>query len=62
MPGYASTPQMNEALERGEIEGVAGFGWFALNAQVPQWVTEKKINIIAQYGLPRGIACFPTCR
>ena len=53
VPGYASTPQMNEALERGEVEGVAGFGWFALNAQVPQWVTEKKITIIAQFGATR---------
>ena len=53
VPGYASTPQMNEALERGEVEGVAGFGWFALNAQVPQWVTEKKITIITQFGATR---------
>jgi tripartite-type tricarboxylate transporter receptor subunit TctC len=54
VPGYASTPQMNQALERGETEGVVGFGWFALNAQVPQWITEKKINIIAQFGLARS--------
>ena len=54
VPGYSSTPQMNEALERGEVEGVAGFGWFALNAQVPQWVPEKKIKIIAQFGLTRS--------
>jgi hypothetical protein len=53
VPGYASTPQMNEALERGEVEGVAGFGWFALNAQVPQWIAEKKIAIIAQFGSAR---------
>ncbi len=53
VPGYGSTPQMNEALERGEVEGVAGFGWFALNAQVPQWVTEKKITIITQFGATR---------
>ena len=53
VPGYASTPQMNEALERGEVEGVAGFGWFALKAQVPQWITEKKITVIAQFGAAR---------
>jgi tripartite-type tricarboxylate transporter receptor subunit TctC len=53
VPGYASTPQMNEALERGEVEGVAGFGWFALNAQVPQWVRDKKITVIAQFGTAR---------
>lgn len=54
VPGYASTPQMNEALERGEIEGVAGFGWFALNAQVPQWVAANKIKLIAQFGFSRS--------
>jgi tripartite-type tricarboxylate transporter receptor subunit TctC len=54
VPGYASTPQMNQALERGEAEGVAGFGWFALNAQVPQWITEKKIKVIAQFGFVRS--------
>jgi tripartite-type tricarboxylate transporter receptor subunit TctC len=54
VPGYGSTPLMNEALERGEVEGIAGFGWFALNAQVPQWVPDKKIKIIAQFGLARS--------
>jgi tripartite-type tricarboxylate transporter receptor subunit TctC len=54
VPGYGSTPQMNEALERGEIEGVIGFGWFALNAQVPQWVAQRRIRVIAQFGLTRS--------
>jgi tripartite-type tricarboxylate transporter receptor subunit TctC len=54
VPGYSSTPQMNEALEHGEVEGIIGFGWFALNAQVPQWVVQKKINVIAQFGLTRS--------
>jgi tripartite-type tricarboxylate transporter receptor subunit TctC len=54
VPGYASTPQMNEAVERGETEGVVGFGWFALNAQVPQWIAEDKIKVIAQFGMTRS--------
>jgi tripartite-type tricarboxylate transporter receptor subunit TctC len=54
VPGYASTPQMNEAVERGETEGVIGFGWFALNAQVPQWIAAKQIKVIAQFGLERS--------
>jgi tripartite-type tricarboxylate transporter receptor subunit TctC len=54
VPGYGSTPQMNEALERGEIEGVIGFGWFALNAQAPHWVADGKIRLIAQFGLSRS--------
>jgi tripartite-type tricarboxylate transporter receptor subunit TctC len=50
VPGYGSTPLMNEALERGEIEGVVGFGWFALNAQVGPLLKDKKIEVIAQFG------------
>ena len=54
VPGYGSTPLMNEALERGEIEGVIGFGWFALNAQAPQFLAQKKIDVIAQFGTTRS--------
>jgi hypothetical protein len=51
--GYEGTPQINNAIERGEIEGQGGIGWAAVKAQVPQWITEKKIKVIAQYGLKR---------
>jgi tripartite-type tricarboxylate transporter receptor subunit TctC len=54
VPGYGSTPLMNEALERGEIEGVVGFGWFALNAQVGQLIRQNKIDVIAQFGTTRS--------
>jgi tripartite-type tricarboxylate transporter receptor subunit TctC len=50
VPGYASTAEMNQAMERGETEGVIGFGWFALNAQLPDWIAQKKIKVIAQFG------------
>ncbi len=51
--GYEGTPQINNAIERGEIEGEAAVGWAAVKAQVPDWIAEKKITIIAQYGLKR---------
>jgi len=51
--GYEGTPQINNAIERGEIEGDGGIGWAAIKAQVPQWIAEKKIKVIAQYGLKR---------
>src|SRR5262249_12891010 len=51
--GYEGTPQINNAIERGEIEGQGGIGWAAVKAQVPQWISEKKIKVIAQYGLKR---------
>src|SRR4030095_10179974 len=51
--GYEGTPQINHAIERGEIQGQGGIGWQAVKAQVPQWIAEKKIKVIAQYGLKR---------
>jgi tripartite-type tricarboxylate transporter receptor subunit TctC len=51
--GYEGTPQINHAIERGEIQGQGGIGWAAVKAQVPQWISEKKIRVIAQYGLKR---------
>ncbi len=54
VPGYGSTPLMNQALERGEIEGVVGFGWFSLNAQAGELIAQNKIKIIAQFGVTRS--------
>jgi tripartite-type tricarboxylate transporter receptor subunit TctC len=51
--GYEGTPQINHAIERGEIQGQGGIGWAAVKAQVPQWIADKKIKVIAQYGLRR---------
>jgi tripartite-type tricarboxylate transporter receptor subunit TctC len=48
--GYESTPQMNQAMERGETEGVAALGWEAVKAQMSPWLADGKIKIIAQFG------------
>jgi len=51
--GYAGTPQINLAIERGEVQGMGGLGWASVKAQTPHWITEKKIKVLAQYGLQR---------
>ena len=51
--GYDSTPQINVAIERGELEGIGGIGWQSVKTQAPQWIADKKITVIAQYGLHR---------
>ena len=51
--GYDSTPQINVAMERGEVEGIGGIGWQSVKTTIPQWIAEKKITVIAQYGLQR---------
>jgi len=60
--GYDSTPQINVAMERGEVEGIGGIGWQSVKTQLPQWIAEKKITVIAQYGLHRDpdLAAAPT--
>jgi tripartite-type tricarboxylate transporter receptor subunit TctC len=51
--GYQGTPQINLAIERGEVQGMGGLGWASVKAQTPHWISEKKITVLAQYGLQR---------
>ena len=45
--GYQGTPQINLAIERGEIQGNGGLGWASVKAQTPHWISEKKIKVLA---------------
>jgi tripartite-type tricarboxylate transporter receptor subunit TctC len=51
--GYHGTPQINLAIERGEVQGMGGLGWASVKAQTPHWISEKKIRVLAQYGFTR---------
>jgi tripartite-type tricarboxylate transporter receptor subunit TctC len=51
--GYAGAPQINLAIERGEVQGMGGLGWASVKAQAPHWISEGKIRLLAQYGLKR---------
>ena len=51
--GYDSTPQINVAMERGEVQGIGGIGWQSVKTTIPQWIADHKITVIAQYGLKR---------
>ncbi len=52
--GYPGTPQINLAIERGEIQGNGAIGWASVQVQTHNWVEEKKIKVIAQYGFKRS--------
>jgi tripartite-type tricarboxylate transporter receptor subunit TctC len=54
VPGYGSTPLMNEAMERGETQGVAALGWEAVEAQLSHFLADKEVKVIAQFGLQRS--------
>jgi tripartite-type tricarboxylate transporter receptor subunit TctC len=54
VPGYGSTPLMNQAMERGETQGVAALGWEAVKAQLSHFLADKEVKVIAQFGLQRS--------
>lgn len=49
--GYKGTADLFLAIERGEVDGMCGLDWSSLKAQRPDWVREKKINILTQTAL-----------
>lgn len=60
--GYVGTPQINLAIERGEIEGNGGIGLASQKTQTPEWIADHKIRVLAQYGFRRdpGLGDIPT--
>lgn len=46
--GYPGTTDIRLALERGELDGVCE-SWSSIKATKPEWVADKKINIIVQF-------------
>jgi hypothetical protein len=47
--GYKGTPEINIAIERGEIQGNAGVGLASVKTLSQKWIDEKKIKFIAQF-------------
>jgi tripartite-type tricarboxylate transporter receptor subunit TctC len=48
--GYKGTLDLALAMERGEIDGVCGWDWSSAKSQKPEWIRDKKVNLIAQLG------------
>jgi tripartite-type tricarboxylate transporter receptor subunit TctC len=51
VPGYQSGGDVNLAMERGEIQGRMDYSWHNLTAEHPDWLAEKKLNLLFQIGL-----------
>ncbi len=49
--GYKGTSDMLLAMERGEAAGLCGLDFSSLKSQKPDWLRDKKLNIIAQDAL-----------
>jgi tripartite-type tricarboxylate transporter receptor subunit TctC len=51
--GYESTPKIHLAMESGEVHGTIA-NWSTLKAINTNWITEKKIRILAQWALRKN--------
>jgi tripartite-type tricarboxylate transporter receptor subunit TctC len=49
--GYKGTADIFLAMERGEVDGLCGLDWSSLNAQKPDWLRDKSINLLVQDSL-----------
>ena len=52
--GYPGGPEMNLAMERGEIDGRCGWSWSSIKITRPDWLKEKKINLLLQMALEKS--------
>ena len=40
-------------MERGEVDGLCGLSWSTIKTRHPQWLNDKKINILVQAALKK---------
>lgn len=57
--GYKSTAEINLAMQRGEVEGRAGNSFASLRSQNPDWLRDRRIDMLVQLGAERD-PDFPT--
>lgn len=48
--GYKNLPELSAAMEKGEVEGRAGWFWSSLLGQKGQWVDKKQVRLLAIVG------------
>lgn len=51
--GYPGGGEVNIAMERGEVSGRGSNSWAAWKSTKPEWVADKKLNVLVQVGLER---------
>jgi hypothetical protein len=52
--GYPGGNEINLAMETGEVAGRGSNNWTSWKSTKPDWIRDKKINIIAQIGLTKA--------
>jgi len=51
--GYAGGQLVDLAMERGEVDGRGTYTWADMKATRPDWISNKTVNILVQFGLER---------
>lgn len=51
--GYVGTQETILAIERGEVDGRCGWGYSSLKSAKPDWLRDKKINLLVQMSLKK---------
>ncbi|HET7679024.1 MAG TPA: tripartite tricarboxylate transporter substrate-binding protein [Xanthobacteraceae bacterium] len=51
--GYPGSNEVVLALERGEIDGYCSLSWTYIKLRKPDWLAEKKINLLFQMGVDK---------
>jgi tripartite-type tricarboxylate transporter receptor subunit TctC len=52
--GYPGGTEMNLAIERGEVDGRCGWSWDSIKSTRPNWLRERKINLLAVFSLQKA--------
>jgi tripartite-type tricarboxylate transporter receptor subunit TctC len=52
--GYPGSAEVALAIERGEIDGRCGWSWSSLKLLKPDWISNKRLNIITQLALKKS--------
>jgi tripartite-type tricarboxylate transporter receptor subunit TctC len=51
--GYNGSGDTVLALDRGEVQGIAGWNYSSITTMKPEWIRDRKINILLQMSLTR---------
>lgn len=46
--GYAGSAEINLAIERGELDGVASWCWTCAKSEKPDWISQNKLRVVMQ--------------
>jgi tripartite-type tricarboxylate transporter receptor subunit TctC len=49
--GYAGSTEINLAIERGELDGVASWCWTCAKSEKPDWIVNNKLRVVMQLAL-----------